>query len=343
MKAALITPYYYPAVRGNAVTVRRIERHLREAECEVRVFSLDALSATDLEREVAAFSPDLIHGFHGYLGGRVARIVSRDLGVPAVITLTGSDVYEALVDTRKVETHAALREAAALVVFHKSVKKRLIEHCPTLAEKTVVIPQGVELLGDDCGGLGGFPFPVGKFTFLLPAGLRPVKNVLSPLEPLAALYAVDSRVRFILAGPVLDSAYAAEVMGELEKYPFAHYLGGVGHDSIGCLYKKADVVLNTSLFEGGMANSVLEAMAFAKPVIASDIEGNRSIITEGETGFLYRNGEGFREKAMLLLADKKLRERLGKKGRQFVFEHFPPQREAEAYLQLYEAVKGRES
>lgn len=341
MKAAIITPYYYPAVRGNAVTVRRIEHHLQEAGCEVRVFSLDALMATDLERQIAAFSPDIVHGFHGYLGGRVARIVSRDLKIPDVITLTGSDVYEALGDTRKTETHAVLREAAALVVFHKSVKKRLVEHCPTLAEKTVVIPQGVELLGDDCAGLGGFPFPVGKFTFLLPAGLRPVKNILFPLKPLADLYESDQRVRFILAGPVLDPSYAAEAMGELEKYPFAHYLGGVGHDSIGCLYRKADVVLNTSLFEGGMANTVLEAMAFAKPVIASDIEGNRSIVTEGETGFLYRTPEAFREKAGLLLTDDALRERLGKKGRQFVFEHFPPQREAEAYVQLYEAVSGK--
>ena len=343
MKAAIITPYYYPAVRGNAVTVRRIERHLREAGCDVRVFSLDVLSATELEQEIALFAPDVVHGFHGYLGGRVARIVSRDLGIPDIITLTGSDVYEALVDTRKTETHAVLREAAALVVFHKSVKKRLVEHCPTLAEKTVIIPQGVELLGDDCGGLGGFPFPVGKFTFLLPAGLRPVKNVLFPLEPLAALHAADSRVRFILAGPVLDPSYAANVMGELEKYPFAHYLGGVGHDSIGCLYKKADVVLNTSLFEGGMANSVLEAMAFAKPVIASDIEGNRSIVTDGETGFLCRTPADFREKAGRLLGDEALRQHVGDKGRQFVFEHFPPQRETDAYLELYEAVRGRDS
>lgn len=340
MKIALITPHYYPAVRGNAVTVRRIVKYLALRGCEVRVYSSDAMSAEDIFSGIRQDAPELIHAIHGYTGGKIARLAAKGSGIPYIITLTGTDVYEALEDSRKMEVHVALRDAAALVAFHQSVKKKVADRFPTMEAKTTVIPQGVELPGEDCSGLGGFPFPAGKFTFLLPAGLRPVKNVLFPLAPLAELYETEPRLRFILAGPVLDARYAAEVMGQLERYPFAHYLGGIGHDAIGCLFRKSDAVLNTSLFEGGMANSVLEALAFGKPVLAHDIEGNRSLIKEGVTGFLYRSEDDFRGKAERLLADAGLRQRLGEAGRRFVLENFPPEKEAEAYIRLYEAVKG---
>ena len=76
MKIAMITPHYYPAVRGNAVTVGRIEKYLERAGCRVTVFPLDALSAEDVCQRIKAFAPDLIHAFHGHAGGRVARLVA---------------------------------------------------------------------------------------------------------------------------------------------------------------------------------------------------------------------------------------------------------------------------
>ena len=36
-----------------------------------------------------------------------------------------------------------------------------------------------------------------------------------------------------------------------------------------------------------MPISILEAMAWQLPVVASDIPGNRSVVKQGETGFLY--------------------------------------------------------
>lgn len=338
MKVAIITPYYYPAMRGAAVTVRRIEKYLAGSGCQVKICSLETQRAGDACASLREFAPDLIHAFHGYLGGRVARLAAHEMDIPYIITLTGTDVYEALEDSRREETHGALREASALVVFDKCVKKRIMDHFPTMAEKTSIIPQGVELPGEEGSGLA-LPLPEGKFIFFLPAGLRPVKDVLFPLAPLAAIYERDQRLAFILAGPVLDAGYAAEVMTQLEEYPFAHYLGGIGHDTIGPLYRKADVVLNTSRFEGGMANSVLEAMAAGRAVLAADIEGNRSVVKDGVTGLLYRSEDDFREKALRLMTDGKLRERLGGEGRRMVLEEFRPEAEAEGYIRLYEAVR----
>lgn len=339
MKIALITPYYTPPVRGNAVTVRRIAAHLAAAGCEADVYSLDGLAAAEILHEVRQTKPDVIHGFHAHLGGRVAREIARTVGAPYIVTLTGSDAYEALEDGRREETLAVLRDAAAIVVFDSSVKHRIADHHPSLAEKTRVIPQGVELPGEDFHW-GEERFNAGEFVFFLPAGLRPVKDIGFALAPLTELQQEDPRVRLLVAGPVLDGSYGEKILAELERYPFARYLGVVGRDAIGALYRRADVVLNTSLFEGGMANSVLEAMVFGRPVLAADIEGNRSIVLEGKTGLLYRDEGELLHKARQLLEDDALRRRLGEQGRRLVRERFSPEREAAAYRQLYGRVRG---
>lgn len=340
MKIALITPYYHPPVRGNAVTVRRIAKNLSAAGCETVVYSLDALAAGDILQEILRAKPDVVHGFHAYFGGRPAREIAAAAGVAHVVTITGSDVYEAMLDNRRKETLSVLRDAAAIVVFDVSVKKRIAGHHPSLAEKIFVIPQGVELPGENFRW-GAERFDAGEMVFFLPAGLRPVKNAGFPLAPLSELHCQDNRVRLLVAGPVLDTEYGTQLLAELERYPFAHYLGAVGRDAVGALYRRADIVLNTSVFEGGMANSVLEAMAFGKPVLATDIEGNRSLVKEGQTGLLFRSTTEFLEKAGTLLRDDALRRRLGDEGRRLVQAQFSAEREAAAYCDVYREVMAR--
>jgi len=101
------------------------------------------------------------------------------------------------------------------------------------------------------------------------------------------------------------------------------------------LLEAVDVVLNCSLSEGGMANSVLEALACGRPVLAAAIEGNRSLVEDGDTGFLFAGPEEFEAKATRLLEDPRLRRRLGLAGQSRVRALYPPEREVEGYLAQY--------
>ena len=84
-----------------------------------------------------------------------------------------------------------------------------------------------------------------------------------------------------------------------------------------------------------MSNSVLEALAAGRPVLASDIDGNRSLVEDGVTGFLFRDTTELEVKAEQLAADRALRERLGLAGRDLVERRYPPRREVESYLGVY--------
>ncbi|MGH7322883.1 MAG: glycosyltransferase family 4 protein [Candidatus Rokuibacteriota bacterium] len=60
----------------------------------------------------------------------------------------------------------------------------------------------------------------------------------------------------------------------------------VDHQKLPGLYGRADVFVLPSLFEGH-PKVLLEAMACGVPCLASNIEGIRSLVTDGETGLLF--------------------------------------------------------
>jgi hypothetical protein len=65
MRLAIVTPFYFPSVRGNSITVQRIESGLRDQGLLVRVWSLEhSPSAREVLRDIEGFTPDLVHGFH---------------------------------------------------------------------------------------------------------------------------------------------------------------------------------------------------------------------------------------------------------------------------------------
>lgn len=74
-----------------------------------------------------------------------------------------------------------------------------------------------------------------------------------------------------------------------------------------------DIYLQTSLWEG-LPIAVLEAMSFKKPVIASNVVGNKDAIKHGETGFLYNNFEDACSYIKLLVKDRELRNSMGVAG-----------------------------
>jgi glycosyltransferase involved in cell wall biosynthesis len=101
------------------------------------------------------------------------------------------------------------------------------------------------------------------------------------------------------------------------------------------LLAQADVVLNCSVSEGGMANSVLEALAVRRAVLASDIPANRTLITHDVTGLLYRDTDELGVLAARLARDPALRARLGTAGRALVEREFPASRETDGYWGVY--------
>lgn len=86
----------------------------------------------------------------------------------------------------------------------------------------------------------------------------------------------------------------------------------------------------------GLPRVILEAMALAKPVIASRVGGIPELVKDGETGFLVDSGnvEQLAEKLRTLLSDKALTVEMGSSARMEIEEKFSNQRYIESYLKM---------
>jgi glycosyltransferase involved in cell wall biosynthesis len=100
-----------------------------------------------------------------------------------------------------------------------------------------------------------------------------------------------------------------------------------------------DVFCLASSFEG-MSNSMMEAMALGKPVIASDIPANRELVVQSETGFLPKLADsvGFMQFMRQLIDAPGLAEKLGRAGQERIRHFFSVQRMVDAYATVYRGL-----
>ncbi len=99
------------------------------------------------------------------------------------------------------------------------------------------------------------------------------------------------------------------------------------HDDIPQLLSTADVFVIPSLYEG-MPNSVLEAMIYNLPVVASKVNGVSELIEDGVNGYTVAAGDVQQliNKLTILVEDKDKRKKIGMKGHEFVSENFTVQK-----------------
>lgn len=106
-------------------------------------------------------------------------------------------------------------------------------------------------------------------------------------------------------------------------------------------YQRCDVFALPSRMEG-WGLSLMEAMAFKKPVVASRVGGIPELVDHGKNGYLvpYADVRGLSDSLIKILKDKKLARSFGNAARKKV-EQFSWERSAEMTLDIYDrALKG---
>lgn len=107
-------------------------------------------------------------------------------------------------------------------------------------------------------------------------------------------------------------------------------------------YLSGSIFVLPSRFEGfGLV--IVESMACRVPVVAFDCEnGPRSIITDGENGFLIPpfDIKAFAEKVMILMNDNELRLRMGENGYRAAAE-YDIDKIGQQWKHLFDELKGQ--
>ena len=144
----------------------------------------------------------------------------------------------------------------------------------------------------------------------------------------------DTHVRFLVVG---DGELRSSLEQQVEHLELSSRTRFVGwQQDMAKVYQATDIVVLTSLNEGTPV-SIIEAMAAAKPVVATDVGGVADIVADGVSGFVVPpfNSQALAEKIILLLQDKKLCGEFGQNAREIVSSQYSTQRLVRDVTGLY--------
>jgi glycosyltransferase involved in cell wall biosynthesis len=198
-----------------------------------------------------------------------------------------------------------------------------------------VVPNGV--FAREVEGVTASPELGGDgFAALCVAGLRPEKRVDLFIRSVGAARRENPDVRGYVAGDGRERE-------RLE--PLARESGvtllGARRDVLELIAAAGTMCLPSEA--EALPMSVLEAMALARPVVATDVGGTPDQVVDGETGYLVPAGDGaaITRALLALAADPERAEQMGAAGRERQREHFGGEGMVDGYERAFEQAVER--
>lgn len=182
-----------------------------------------------------------------------------------------------------------------------------------------IIPNGIDV---DHFADNAVPWPQyqdGKTNILFVGRLEKRKGLRYLLEAYSKLKWDFPDTRLLVVGPGKPDEGSFEVIGA-RSLRDVELIGGVSYGDLPRYYASADIFCSPATGAESFGIVLLEAMAAGKPLIASDIEGYRGIVSDGEQGMLVRrkNSDELAKALARLIEDPELARKMGSTGREMV-------------------------
>ena len=178
-----------------------------------------------------------------------------------------------------------------------------------------IIPNGIDYKHFSANVAPLPQYQDGKLNILFVGRLEKRKGLRYLLEAYSKLKWEMPNTRLIVVGPGNPDKESYRILSShgLRDVEFA---GRVSYDELPHYYATADIFCSPATGGESFGIVLLEAMSAGKPVVASDIEGFRGIMTDGEQGLLVpKKDTGALANALGRLArDPELRSKLGGQG-----------------------------
>jgi len=278
---------------------------------------------------------DVIHA-NWSVNGVIAGIAGMVSGKPVITTLRGTDISSA--KRSKVFSLAlklCMRTSDKVVAVSQTMQHALGHEFPQYRDKVFFIPNGV---GDAFLSVERNNHCLGK-NILAIGNLTSNKNIqciLSAIKQLADEY--DLCLEIIGDGPERSRLEAFSMEQRISNR--VRFTGPMEQAEIPKALQKGDIFVLAS-FSEGRPNVLVEAMATGMPIVASNIDGVRELITDGTNGLLFdpRDSMQLAEQIRRLCENPELRSKLAHNARQYVIENgLSWTQAAQHYASLYESA-----
>ncbi len=323
--------------RGNRVALASppdspLTRRAKEEAIQTYAFrqqnELSPLALLQMTRILTQIQPQVVH-FNTPRSILSGGLASRICGVP--VRVSSRRVNFPLKSRLSLLKYNWAQDAILTVSL--SIRRTLIE-CGVANHLIAVIYEGVDLDWIDRQHAPSFSQNRNGLVVGTVAHLSSEKGHTILLEAAAQLVPKFPEVTYVIAGGgELEATLKrkARALGIERRVVFT----GFRSDTEG-LMKQFDVFCLPSLSEG-LSSAILAAMASHLPVVATNVGGIPELVVDGETGFLvppYESKPLFHSLSKLI-ASRKLRQRMGDKGRKRVEKHLTLGRKLDQTEQLY--------
>jgi len=291
------------------------------------------------DREIAVVhTHDFYTNIFGMMGAALARTPVR--------IAARRETNGVRTPAQKFTERAAYKFADAVIANAEAVRRQLIaEGVPEqktrviyngLDMRRVCLPEGVRR--DEAFAKLNVQHIKGRQYVTIVANLRlAVKD--HPMFLRAAKRVRESvpEATFLLAGEGDLTGSLSTLATQLGLQESAIFLGRCEH--VAELLSISDVCVLSSKAEG-FSNSILEYMAAARPVAATDVGGASEAIVENETGYLVEAGddEALAARIINLLRDPQRARQMGERGRSIIEQNFSCAAQLARTEQLYDQL-----
>lgn len=309
--------------------IRRKELNIREVgQTQLPIFG--RLARRSLARELAKSPPDLIHIQQRSalaLGSWLAQQIQRPY-VASINDYTNSG--EPLPFDRT--------WGRRVIAVSESVRNELLEKTGLPEGLITVIHSGVDVPEDDEIRL---PFSNGQTPVVGTAGpLEAAKGLHFFLKAIPRVLGAYRPVEFLIAGAGPEERGLRRMVDDLGVAEFVTFVPNVF--DLSTSLSAMDIYCLPSLRQG-LGTIMLEAMARARPVIATQVGGVYSAIDNGKTGLLVppSDSDTLADRIIELLVDQDYARRLGQAARERVKSDFPVERMVAETAAVYHSVLGK--
>jgi glycosyltransferase involved in cell wall biosynthesis len=312
---------------------------------------LDRALARKLHARLAHHRVDLIHAhqytpfFYSALSRGVfkRRVGSGPADLPILFTEHGRHVPDTTSLKRRLANKLLLQRGDRITAVSRAVKNALIQNEGLPSERIGVVYNGIdpgpEPTDDDrTNARTALSIAPDRAVAMQVARFHPVKDHATALRTWSIVHRElpDALLVFVGDGPERASLEAMVARLGLED---ATLFAGARDDAADLIHA-SDLCLLTSLSEG-LSVTLLEAMAAAKPIVATDVGGNPEAVQQGQTGLLApsRDPEALAGCITGLLQNAPYANlTLGRAGRTRLLANFTAERMHDAYAQHYESM-----
>lgn len=301
---------------------------------------VDLAAAWRLSRVLKQFSPDVIqaHDPHALAMAATALAILSSRRRPPLVATRRVDFHIARNSFSRwkygqVDCFVAVTDAIADMLAGDGIPRRKI----AVVNEGVDVERIVHLPAADVHA--ECYLPVGAPVVGNVAALVPHKGQHYLIEAAALVVREVPDVRFVILG---DGELREQLEREIRhKHLERHvFLAGFRSNALE-LIKSFDVFVMSSVTEG-LGTSIIDAMAAARCVVATEAGGIPEVVKDGETGFLVpvRDPKAMARRLVQVLKDEPLRRRMGEAGLARARARFTVERMVEETSAVYERLAG---